>query len=307
MLPAYAELHCLSNFSFLRGASHPEELAERAQALGYAALAITDECSVSGAVRAHLAAKEAGLPLVIGSEFTLGDEVKLVLLATDRASYGNLTQLITRGRRQAKKGAYALSRDDVADVRRRGCSRCGCRRTMHRRAGARPTMPQALRDRTLARRDVPATGPGSPSSSSPAPATARGSPVARSSSQASGLPQVAAGDVHMHARARRALQDTVTAIRLKKPLADCGHALFSNGERHLRSRARLATIYPPALLAETVAIARALHVFAGRAALRVSRGDRAAGRDAGVASAQADRGRARAALSGRSFPPTSAS
>src|SRR4029077_14775402 len=76
MLPAYAELHCLSNFSFLRGASHPEELVERAQALGYAALAITDECSVAGAVRAHLAAKEAGLTLLIGSEFTLGDGVE---------------------------------------------------------------------------------------------------------------------------------------------------------------------------------------------------------------------------------------
>ncbi len=75
-------------------------------------------------------------------------------------------------------------------------------------------------------------------------------------SRASGLPQVAAGDVHMHVRARRALQDTVTAIRMRKPLAECGHALHPNGERHLRSRARLATIYPPELLAETVAIAR---------------------------------------------------
>ncbi len=114
MLPAYAELHCLSNFSFLRGASHPEELVERAQALGYAALAITDECSFSGVVRAHIAAKNAGLPLVIGSELTLDDGMKLVLLATDRASYGNLAQLITRGRRHAAKGRYALARDDVA-------------------------------------------------------------------------------------------------------------------------------------------------------------------------------------------------
>ena len=72
MLPAYAELHCLSNFTFLRGASHPEELVERALALGYAALALTDECSLAGVVRAHLAAKTAGLPLVIGSEFLLG-------------------------------------------------------------------------------------------------------------------------------------------------------------------------------------------------------------------------------------------
>ena len=70
-LPGYAELHCLSNFSFLRGASHPEELVERAAALGYSALAITDECSVAGVVRAHIAAREAGLPLVIGTELKL--------------------------------------------------------------------------------------------------------------------------------------------------------------------------------------------------------------------------------------------
>src|SRR5205814_983773 len=114
MLPAYAELHCLSNFSFLRGASHPEELVERAQTLGYAALALTDECSFSGIVRAHVAAKAAGLPLVVGSEVKLGDGIELVLLATDRASYGDLSQLITRGRRSAEKGSYALTRDDVA-------------------------------------------------------------------------------------------------------------------------------------------------------------------------------------------------
>src|SRR5258705_13964346 len=102
-LPRYAELHCLSNFSFLRGASHPEELVERAKALGYAALAVTDECSLAGAVRAHLAAKELGLRLVIGSEFTLADGLKLALYATDRASYGDLAQLITRGRRTSVK------------------------------------------------------------------------------------------------------------------------------------------------------------------------------------------------------------
>jgi len=114
MLPVYAELHCLSNFSFLRGASHPEELVERAQTSGYAALALTDECSLAGAVRAHLAAKELGLKLVIGSELTLADGLKLALYATDRESYGDLAQLITRGRRNAVKGRYALTRDDVA-------------------------------------------------------------------------------------------------------------------------------------------------------------------------------------------------
>ena len=85
---------------------------------GYAALALTDECSLAGAVRAHLAAKDAGLPLVLGSEFTLADGMKLVLLATDRESYGDLSQLITRGRRNAVKGTYRLTRDDVAELAR---------------------------------------------------------------------------------------------------------------------------------------------------------------------------------------------
>ena len=95
MIPAYAELHCASNFTFLRGASHAEELVERAQALGYAALAITDECSLAGVVRAHLAAREAGLALLIGAQFSLQDlcppplqQTRLVLLAQDRAGYG---------------------------------------------------------------------------------------------------------------------------------------------------------------------------------------------------------------------------
>src|SRR4029079_4906390 len=108
MLPPYAELHCLSNFSFLRGASHPEELVERAHALGYAALALTDECSLAGAVRAHLAAEECGLKLIFGTEVTLDDGLKLVLLATDRRSYGSICSLITDGRRRGKKGTYVL-------------------------------------------------------------------------------------------------------------------------------------------------------------------------------------------------------
>ena len=112
---AYAELHCISNFSFLRGASHPEELVARAKEEGYAALAITDECSLAGVVRAHIEAKKCGLKLIIGSEFRLDDGLRLVLLATDRESYGNLAALITRGRRSAVKGSYRLSRADLAD------------------------------------------------------------------------------------------------------------------------------------------------------------------------------------------------
>ena len=245
--PPYAELHCLSNFSFLRGASHPEELVERAQALGYAALALTDECSVAGVVRAHLAAKDAGLKFIIGSEFTLADGMKLVLYATDRASYGDLAQLITRGRRNATKGSYALTRDDVAAT---GAALPGAVDSGRWRHGAtvRPPM----------RAGSPTSSPaarGSRRNCSRAPAIARGSRSCRRSRGETGLPLVAAGDVHMHARARRALQDTLTAIRLRTPLAECGYALFPNGERHLRSRARLATLYPRELTDATLDLA----------------------------------------------------
>ena len=95
----YAELHALSAFSFLRGASLPQELVARARELGYAALALTDECSVAGVVRAHAAAKAAGLKLIIGAEFTLDDGLKCVVLAATRRGYGNLSRLITRGGR----------------------------------------------------------------------------------------------------------------------------------------------------------------------------------------------------------------
>ncbi|MEA3149329.1 MAG: error-prone polymerase, partial [Gammaproteobacteria bacterium] len=116
----YAELHALTNFSFLRGASQPEELVLQAAALGYRALAITDECSLAGVVRAHMAAKQYGLPLIIGAEFTCVDGLKFVALATDRASYGALSRLVSRCRRAAVKGTYALERADL-DHSLEGC------------------------------------------------------------------------------------------------------------------------------------------------------------------------------------------
>lgn len=114
-LPAYAELHCLTNFSFLRGASQGEELVQRAKDLGYEALAITDECSLAGVVRAHVEAKEAGLKLLIGSEFRVEAETpfKLVVLAANRNGYGNLCELITRLRMSSEKGTYRLDWSDL--------------------------------------------------------------------------------------------------------------------------------------------------------------------------------------------------
>ncbi|MDN5881746.1 MAG: PHP domain-containing protein, partial [Nitrosospira sp.] len=101
--PAYAELHCCSSFSFLKGASLPEELVERAVTLGYTSLAITDECSMAGVVRAHSAARKAGLHLLIGSQFILEDGLRLVCLAMNRNGYGNLCELITLARQRTGK------------------------------------------------------------------------------------------------------------------------------------------------------------------------------------------------------------
>src|SRR3954466_10006488 len=119
-LPEYAELHCLSNFSFQRGASHPQELVQRAHELGYAALAITDECSVAGVVRAHGEAKKLGTKLLLGSEFAF-DGFRLVALARDVAGWGDLCEFITAARREAQKGAYVCSRESSDFSLLRGC------------------------------------------------------------------------------------------------------------------------------------------------------------------------------------------
>src|SRR5262245_22505173 len=113
-LGTYAELHCKTNFSFLEGASHPDELVAQAAALGYSALAITDRNSLAGIVRAHAAAKDSSLKLLIGAEITPTNAPPVVLLATDRAAYGRLCRLITLGRRRAPKGECELTLDDIA-------------------------------------------------------------------------------------------------------------------------------------------------------------------------------------------------
>jgi error-prone DNA polymerase len=249
LLPAYAELHCLSSFSFLRGASHPEELVERAKGQGYSALALTDECSLAGAVRAHLAAREGGVPLVLGSEFTLRDGVKLVLLATDRASYGDLSQLVTRGRRKAPKGRYALDRADVEALGRR------CLALWVPPGDPRDDVDAATRDTGRWVADTFDAGAWIAAELFAGAGDRVRLARLQALSRMTSLALVAAGDVHMHVRARRALQDTLTAIRLKTPVTECGFALFPNGERHLRSRARLAGVYPPELLAETLRVA----------------------------------------------------
>jgi error-prone DNA polymerase len=243
-LPDYAELHCLSNFSFLRGASQPEDLVARAAQLGYTALAITDECSLAGIVRAHVAAKQAGLKLIVGSELGLEDGLRLVLLAPDRRAYGALSALITTGRRRAKKGSYSLSRQDLEAHLQDGL-------LVLCLSGSEDDffwIKEKFPDRSWLAVELHHGANDFQKLKKLEEISAR-----------TGLPLVAAGDVHMHLRSRRRLQDALTAIRLRKPVARCGKALYPNGERHLRLRARLAQIYSLPLLNESLKIAERCH------------------------------------------------
>ncbi|QSA98322.1 error-prone DNA polymerase [Methylococcus sp. EFPC2] len=244
---AFAELHCLSNFSFLRGASHPEELVAEAARLGYRALALTDECSLAGVVRAHLEARKHDIRLIVGSEFRLEDGLKLVLLATDRSSYGHLSALITLARRQAEKGSYRLSREDLETHFPRDCLAIWLPGEQIQEADG-----LWLKDRFgnelglgygrfLSGRDRERMR------------------QAESLGQRLGIPRVACNDVHMHRRSRRALQDTLTAIRLNLPLSQLGYQLFPNGERHLRPLPHLAELYPPDWLKASLAISERCH------------------------------------------------
>lgn len=244
--PAYAELHCLSNFSFLRGASHPEELVARAHALGYAALALTDECSLAGVVRAHRAAKALGFRLIIGSEIRLKDGLRLVLLAADGEGYAGLSRLITQGRRRAAKGSYALSRADL------DAGLPGCLALLPVAPGVGEAEARWLESRFPGRAWL------AYSRLLGADDTARRQ-QADALGRAVHLPVVATGEVHMHVRARRKLKDVLTAIRLGVPVKDAGFALHPNGERHLRSLSRLARLYPAAWLSETIEVARRCH------------------------------------------------
>jgi len=259
-LPAYAELFCLTNFSFLHGASHAEELVERAVKLGYSALAITDECSLAGVVRAHGEAKQAGLKLLIGAHFHLSHAdgspaLSLLALATNRNGYGNLSEMITLGRMRADKGTYELHPDDFANPppereHLRGLPDClllllpeypASVDRLHRQAS---WMAATFGDRTWLGMTMLGR----------AFDEAHGAAIEEVALQHA-LPMVAAGHVCMHVRSRKPLHDTLTAVRLGKPVSECGYELGQNAEQHLRSRLRLANVYSAQVLEETIRIA----------------------------------------------------
>jgi error-prone DNA polymerase len=273
VLPGYAELHCISNFSFQRGASHPAELVERAYELGYEALAITDECSVAGVVRAHMGLKDyleflekteeahPGLrlrhpfKLLFGSEFAL-ENYRLVVIAHNLRGWGKLCEFITAARcGAAVKGEYlvdevvsdwaSLQDCEILFVPRRDV---GCAVDLQALQGSLQRAKGRFGDHLwLAAELLHATD------------DELWLAGLQQLGAQTGVPLVAAGDVHMHVRSRKALQDIITAVREGKPVDECGFALQPNAERHLRLRSRLARIYPGELLAHTLKVVERCH------------------------------------------------
>src|SRR5690606_19908767 len=209
----YAELHCLSNFSFQRGASSAKELFERARAHGYRKLAITDECTLAGIVRAWQAAKESELTLIVGSEMQVHNGPKVVLLVENLEGYQTLCKLITQARRRAKKGEYLLLREDFSSPMSGLCALWvpnempDHSRECEEGSWLRDCFPQRLWLAVELHRG---------------PNDAQRLAYLQGNARELAIPTVAAGDVHMHARGRRALQDTLTAVRHHVTVAGAG-------------------------------------------------------------------------------------
>ena len=271
-LPGYAELHCRTNFSFLTGASQPEELAARAHALGYAALAVTDECSLGGVVRAHDQAKRLGLHFIVGAEMKLSRAAepasagpRLVLLAMSRRGYGNLSQWITVARRRAPKGQYQALMSDLEGRVPHLPTLAGlpdCLALLYTpEVLASDQSFETLFAHALWLKTWFGSGVGVESRAALAlpvllhPHDALLVDLVQRVSALTGLPIVAVGSVLMHTRSRKPLQDALTATRLKCTVAEAGHALSPNAEAHLRPRSRLGALYRPEWLAATLALA----------------------------------------------------
>ena len=225
--PGYAELHCKTNYSFLEGASHPDELVVRAAELGYAALAITDRNSLAGVVRAHAVARQVGLKLLIGAEITPDDASPVVLLATDRAAYGRLSRLITRGRRSAPKGECRLTFDDVAEYAA-GLLACVCEPQAAELARYR----EVFGDRCYLLAELH-HGANDERHLQHCLQTAKRTRV----------PLVASGGVYFHHPSRRPLCDVLTAIRAGCTVADAGELLFPNAERFLKPSEEMRRLF----------------------------------------------------------------
>ncbi len=250
----YTELHVTSNFTFLRGASHPEELVQQAAKLGHCAATITDRNTLSGVVRSHLAAKEVGIPFVVGCRLELQSSHSVLVYPTNRDAYSRLCRLLTLGKRRAPKGKCELTLHDLIE---------------HHEGLLAVIVPPAVLDQDFIDVigglkqvfDDDRLSIASACLYGPDDRERLAQLIALS--QHTSVPLVATNDVHYHVADRRPLQDVLTCIRLGCTLPEAGFRLFAHAERHLKrsqEMARLFAKYPQAI-ARTVQIAQRAAAF----------------------------------------------
>ncbi|MDF0535781.1 error-prone DNA polymerase [Shewanella sp. A32] len=257
----YAELHAISNYSFLRSASHPEELVAEAARLGYQAIAITDECSLAGIVKAHEAAKKHQIALIVGAEFQLPQGL-LVVLAPDRLGYARLSSLITLGRRRAAKGSYQLSLADFASLQQT----CIClwrppplplspewtamgqfqaltqlQQLLQQITEALGVLPYLLMERQLIAGEAWQLN------------------LQQQLADVAGLTCVAAGNVRMHAPQRQRLLDVLTCIRHNTDIPHAGALLSLNAETAMKPISAIKKRFPQSWLDNALRIAENCH------------------------------------------------
>ena len=241
-LPGYVDLQVTTNFSFLQGGSHPEELAVTAAALGHAAIAVTDRNTLAGVVRAHLGCQQAGIRLIPGARLVFRDAPDVLCLPTDRAAYGRLSRLLTLGRRRAPKGECHLDRADLADA---AAGQILIALPPDEREG--PTAWDALPAHLDAFRQIALEGhaAGLYLAAQHLYRGDDGKRLARLAALARrhGLPLVATNDVLYHSPDRRPLQDVLTCIREHCSIHDAGWRLAANAERHLKPPAEMARLF----------------------------------------------------------------
>lgn len=244
----YAHLHTTSNFTFLTGASHPAEYVYRAYELGYDALAITDECSLAGVVKAFVAAEELHFKLIIGSRFRLSNGMDLIAIAPSRIAYSELSGFITLARRRAEKGSYEAHFEDLR-FRLRSCLIIWVG-DVHKSISddVATELNSAFKGRLWIGINHQLRG-----------GEQQDFERWQSLSIDKGIPLVACGEALMHVADRKPLQDIVTAIRHNTPVQDMGTKLEMNGEACLKSMHQLARLYPEGLLDETCVIADLCH------------------------------------------------
>jgi error-prone DNA polymerase len=252
-MTAYAELQVTSNFSFLRGGSHPEELVLRAAGLGHRALALTDRNTLAGVVRGHVAAKEVGIRFVVGARLDLQPQDQaparsLLCFPTDRAAYGRLSQLISLGQRRTTKGQCTLLLDGVL---------------AHGEGQILVALPPDIPDDSFTAFLESLRG-GPSKLYLAAQHLFRGDDRARIDALAAlgastRTPLLATNDVLYHSTGRRPLQDVLTCIREHCTIDQAGFRLAANAERHLKPPAEMARLFRdhPGALARTVEIADA--------------------------------------------------